>query len=193
MIDKSFCKLIYTFLTENYVSIKVLLSRNFFHFSLNDAFFVTLRKNQTMYQFLLEAHSGLRYVVMLLLIIAIILSLAGWFGNKAFTAGNKRVNLFTLISTHIQLVLGLILYFVSPYVKAGEMGTAMKDATLRYWTVEHIVMMLIAVTLITVGYSKSKKLLNDVAKHKTVAIFYGLAFIIIIVAIVLSGRPVIGK
>lgn len=146
-----------------------------------------------MYSFLLEAHSGLRYVVMLLLIVAIILSLAGWFGNKTFTAGNKRVNLFTLISTHIQFVLGLILYFVSPYVKTGDMGTAMKDATLRYWTVEHILMMLIAVVLITVGYSKSKKLLSDVAKHKTVAIFYSLAFIIVIVAIILSGRPLIGK
>lgn len=146
-----------------------------------------------MYQFVLEAHSGLRYVVMLLLIGAILLSLAGWFGNKAFTAGNKRINLFTLISAHIQFLLGLILYFISPYVRTGDMGSAMKDDTLRYWTVEHIVMMLIAVGLITVGYSKSKKLLYDIAKHKTVAIFYSLAFIIIIVTIILSGRPLIGK
>ncbi|MEJ6980966.1 cytochrome B [Pedobacter sp. P351] len=146
-----------------------------------------------MYQFILEAHSGLRYVVMLLLIGAILLSLAGWFGKKPFTPGNKRINLFTLISAHIQFVLGLVLYFISPYVKTGDMGSAMKDDTLRYWTVEHIIMMLIAVALITVGYSKSKKLLNDIAKHKTVAVFYSIAFIIIIVAIVLSGRPLIGK
>lgn len=146
-----------------------------------------------MYQFVFEAHSGLRYVVMLLLIAAILLSFTGWFGKKAFTAGNKRVNLFTLISAHIQFVLGLILYFVSPLVNTSNMGAAMKDSVLRYWAVEHVVMMLISIVLITVGYSKSKKLIDDVLKHRTVAIFYTIAFIIIIVAIGMSGRPIIGR
>lgn len=146
-----------------------------------------------MYQFILEAHSGWRYVVMALLTVAILLSFLGWFSNKNYTGGNRKINLFTLISAHIQFLLGLILYFLSPFVKAGDMGTAMKDDTLRYWTVEHMVMMLVAIVLITVGHSKSKKLLNDAAKHRTVAIFYTLAFIVIIAAIILSGRPVIGK
>jgi len=146
-----------------------------------------------MYQFVLEAHSGLRYVVMLLLIAAILLSFTGWFGKKTFTAGNKRINLFTLISAHIQFVLGLILYFVSPLVNTSNMGAAMKDSVLRYWAVEHVVMMLVSIILITVGYSKSKKLIDDVSKHRTVAIFYTIAFIIIIVAIGMSGRPIIGK
>jgi hypothetical protein len=146
-----------------------------------------------MYRFLLEAHSGVRYLVMLALVGAIIFSFAGWFGGKSFTSANKRINLIALISTHVQLVLGLILYFVSSYVNLDDMGTTMKSTVLRYWTVEHAVMMIIAVALITVGYSKSKKALNDLAKHKTVAIFYSLGLLIIIIAIGLSGRPIIGS
>jgi hypothetical protein len=149
--------------------------------------------NQDLYSIILQAHSGLRYLVMLTLILAILQSFAGWFGNKDFTPGNKKINLFALISAHIQFVLGLVLYFLSPFVKAGDMAVAMKDDNLRYWTVEHIAMMLIAIALITVGYSKSKRILNDVSKHRTVAIFYTSALILIIVAIVLSNRPLIGR
>ena len=130
---------------------------------------------------------------MLTLIVAIILSFAGWLGNKNYTAGNRKTNMFTLIGAHIQFLLGLILYFLSPFVKASDMPVAMKDDTFRYWTVEHAIMMLIAVVLITIGHSKSKRLLNNLAKHRTVAIFYTLAFAIIIVTIALSGRPIIGR
>jgi hypothetical protein len=145
-----------------------------------------------MYQTLLEGHSGFRYVVMLTLIGSVVFSLTCWLGRKKFTDSNKRINLFTLISAHIQFLLGLVLYFLSPFVKTEDMAGAMKDATLRYWTVEHSIMMLIAIILITIGYSKSKKIVDDVVKHRTVSIFYGLALIIILVAIVLSGRPIIG-
>lgn len=141
-----------------------------------------------MYKLFLETHSGFRYVVMILLIAALINAFAGWFGGRNYSKNNQRLNLFTLISAHIQLLLGIILYFLSPFVALNNMGAAMKDNTLRYWTVEHIFMMIIAIVLITVGYSKSKKLLNSAAKHRTIAVFFGLAFIIIIAAIVMSGR-----
>ena len=146
-----------------------------------------------MYKIIFEAHSGFRYLVMLTLVGAILLAFAGFFGKKTYTPGNKRINLITLITAHIQFLLGLVLYFLSPLVNTGDMGTAMKDDTLRYWTVEHAVMMLIAIALITVGHSKSKRLLDDLAKHRTIAIFYTLALVIIIVAITMSGRPVIGS
>ena len=146
-----------------------------------------------MYKIIFEAHSGFRYLVMLTLVGAILLAFAGFFGKKPYTRGNKRINLITLITAHIQFLLGLVLYFLSPLVNTGDMGTAMKDDTLRYWTVEHAVMMLIAIALITVGHSKSKRLLDDLAKHRTIAIFYTLALVIIIVAITMSGRPVIGS
>jgi cytochrome bd-type quinol oxidase subunit 2 len=132
----------------------------------------------SLYQILKSAHSGWRYLVFVLLIIAIIQAFSGWFGKKAYTEGNRKLNVFTLISAHIQFVLGLILYFLSPLTKgstAEELG--------RYWKMEHISMMILAVVLITVGNSRSKKLADAVAKHKSIAIFFGLAFIIIMVTI----------
>lgn len=143
-----------------------------------------------MYEILFQAHSGLRFVVFFALVIAVVLAFAGWLGNRPYTKGNKSLNLITLISTHLQVVLGLVLYFYSPFVQFG--GATMKDGTLRYWTVEHVAMMLIAAVLITVGNAKSKRALNAIAKHRSVAIYFGLALLIIIVAIIQGGRPLLG-
>ena len=145
-----------------------------------------------MYTFLLKFHSGLRYIVLLLLVLALIQALVGWFGNKTYTEGNRKFNLFAMISAHVQLLTGLILYFYSPFVKFNEMAVTMKDASLRYWTVEHLAMMIFAVILITVGHARAKKAAEAAAKHRTVAIFYGLALLVILVAIMQSGRPILG-
>ena len=88
--------------------------------------------------------------------------------------------LFTLIVSHIQLLIGLVLYFVAPYFQAFSqvgMGGVMKDSTLRLYLVEHPLMMLISVILITVGYSKHKNKRLSNQKFKTLAIFYTLALI----------------
>ena len=146
-----------------------------------------------MYTFLLKFHSGFRYLVLWALLATIVQALVGWFGKKPYSETNRKLNLFGLIFAHIQLLVGLILYFYSPFVKLGEMAATMKDASLRYWTVEHLVMMIFAVVLITVGHSKSKKAADAVLKHRTVAIFYGLALVIILAAIVQSGRPILGS
>ena len=143
-----------------------------------------------MYSFLLQLHSGFRYIVMLLLIVAILLSLVGWFGNKLYTKTNRLINLFTMISAHTQLLIGLCLYFVSPLVTFSS--ETMKDPITRYWTVEHISMMIFAVALITVGHSRSKRTVNPVAKHRSVAIYYSLALLVIVLAIIQSMRPFFG-
>lgn len=144
------------------------------------------------YELVKAAHSGLRYIVLLLIVLALIQSLAGWFGNKSYTNGNRKLNLFAMVSAHVQLLLGLILYFLSPFVNFSDMGTSMKDDTMRYWTVEHAAMMIFALLLITVGHSRSKKAQEGVSKHRTVAVFYGLAAIIVIFAILQSGRGLFG-
>lgn len=146
-----------------------------------------------MYKILLGAHSGFRYVIFILIALALIMALVGLFGKKNYSELNRRVNLFTLISAHIQLVIGIVLYFYSPLVKYSQMGAAMKDPMLRYWTVEHLVMMLFAVVLITVGHSRSKKALDAINKHRAIAIYYGLAILVILAAIYQSGRPIIGS
>ena len=130
------------------------------------------------YEILKNAHSGWRYIVIILLLIAVINAVMGWMGNKSYTEGNRKLNVFTLISAHIQLVFGVILYFLSPLTKGP-----MADAMYRYWKVEHVVMMVLAIVLITIGNAKSKKGIDGVAKHKSIAIFFGIALIIIVVAI----------
>lgn len=144
----------------------------------------------TLYTFFKMAHSGWRYVVFLLLVIAVVAAFANWFGKKDYTNGNRKLNMFTMISAHIQFVLGLILYFLSPFVQFTS--ETMKVAETRYWTMEHVVMMLFAIALITVGHSRSKKIQVAPLKHRAIAIAYGLALLVIIVAIIQSGRPLFG-
>lgn len=145
------------------------------------------------YNILFQAHSGFRYIVILLVIIALMKSLTGWLGQKSYTERNRKINLFAMISAHIQLLLGIILYFFSPLVKIDDISSTMKNDISRYWTIEHSVMMLIAVALFTIGYSLSKKAAVAIRKHRSIAIFYGLGIIVVIVAILQSGRPLIGK
>ncbi|MEJ2884083.1 cytochrome B [Pedobacter sp. GR22-6] len=131
-----------------------------------------------MYQILRSAHSGWRYLVLILLVIALIQALSGWLGKKPYTEGNRKINLFTLIFTHIQVLIGLVLYFISPLVEAG----------IRYWKMEHIGMMIFAAILVTIGNAKSKKGDDPVAKHRVIALYFGLALILIIAAILLMVK-----
>lgn len=144
-----------------------------------------------MYSFLLQAHSYLRYVVLLLLLVVIIKSLMGWLGRKRFESTDNKLALFLLISAHIQLLLGLGLYFTSPWVKFAS--GMMKEKMMRYWAVEHVMMMIVAIVLITAAKSSLKRLTTDESKFKRLFIFNTLALIIIIVAIVMSGRGLLGS
>lgn len=146
-----------------------------------------------MYPILKHLHSGFRYLVFILLILALVQALIGLFGKKSYTETNRKINLFALISAHIQLLTGIILYFVSPLVQLNNMSAAMKDTILRYWTVEHWVMMVFAIVLITVGHAKSKKAIDAINKHRAIAMYYGLAILVILAAIYQSGRPLIGQ
>jgi uncharacterized membrane protein len=143
-----------------------------------------------LYSFFKYFHSGFRYIVLILVVVAIIRALAGWFGKQNYTEGNRKLNMFAMISLHTQFLLGIILYFLSPFVVFAK--TTMKDPMARYWTVEHITMMLIAIVLVTIGHAKSKRIVATEGKHKTIAIFYTIAFIIVVVAIIQSQRPFFG-
>lgn len=144
----------------------------------------------TAYSIFRHLHSGFRYIIFVLLIAAIIQSLLGWINRKPYTELNRKINLFTLISAHTQLLIGIVLFFLSPNVQFNS--DTMKNDTTRYFTVEHWVMMLIAIILITIGYSKSKKIVMPESKHRTVAIFYLIAFFIIIGAILAGNIPILG-
>jgi hypothetical protein len=144
----------------------------------------------SIYEFFKDAHSGFRYVLFVLVLIAIIQSLIGWLGKRPYSEGNRKINLFAMISADIQLLLGIVLYFLSPFVQFNS-GT-MKNDTTRYFTVEHWVMMLVAIVLIHIGHSKSKKAITPENKHKSIAIFYIIAILIIIGAIIAGKLPIVG-
>lgn len=145
-----------------------------------------------LYTTLLALHSGFRYIVLLFIGLALLLSVIGLFGKKNYTETNRKVSLFAMISTHTQLLIGIILYFFSPLVNYSNMAEAMKNTLTRYWTVEHSIMMLFAIILITVGHSRSKKAAQAINKHRAIALYYGLAILVILLAIYQSGRPLLG-
>jgi hypothetical protein len=138
-----------------------------------------------MYTGLLHLHNLLRYVVVILLILAIVKSFAGWFGKQAYTNGDNKISLFLLISSHIQLLIGLVLYFVSPIVASAleDFGGAMKEPVLRFWGVEHILSMIIGIAIITLGRIMAKRGSSDASKFRRQAVYFTLAFVLIFSAI----------
>ncbi len=136
-----------------------------------------------MYEVVQFIHSYWAYLVLFMLLIASFNAIIGYATKKEYGSTNFQIALFTLIVSHIQLLIGIVLYFTAPYFKmwAEEgMGGVMSDATLRLYNLEHPLMMIIAITLITIGYSKHKKKLTSKPKFKTLAIFYTLALIVIL-------------
>lgn len=139
-----------------------------------------------MYDTLKILHSYWAYLVLLILVLATFNALIKYFANKEFHAKDFRISLFTLIVAHIQLILGFIFYFVTDYfsvISEMGMGEVMKNATLRSNIIEHPLTMIIAIALITIGYSKHKKKLTSKPKFKILAIFYTLALILILAKI----------
>ena len=128
-------------------------------------------------------HSYWAYIVLIVLIAAVINAFIGLNSKKEFTAKDLRISLFALIASHIQLIIGFIAFFTSTFydtMKNVGMGEVMKNSELRKALVEHPVMIIIAITLITMGFSKHKKKETDQSKFKTIAIFYGIALLIIL-------------
>lgn len=132
-----------------------------------------------MYSGLVHAHSGLRWIALILLVAAVVTAISRWQGRNSFTDDNRKLNLFTLISVHTQLVIGLILLFISPKVNFSMMS----EKLYRFYSVEHTAGMLIAIVLITIGYSRSKRTNNDTTKHRLVSLFYGLGLLLILASI----------
>lgn len=132
-----------------------------------------------MYSFLVHFHSGWRWILLILLLIALVNNFTKW--RRAATNGpaDQKWNLYAMSAAHLQAIVGLLLYFMSPNVQFHS--STMKDALLRFYTVEHILTMVIAIVLITVGYSKGKRAGNDMAKFR-LAFWYFLVALIIMLA-----------
>ncbi len=137
-----------------------------------------------MYQTVQFIHSYWAYLVLAVLVITTLNSLSGFFSKKEYGARDMRLALFTLITMHLQLLIGLVLWFASPNGMSalGQEGT-MGNSTSRQLALEHPLLMIIAVVLITIGYSKHKKQRLSTAKFKKLAIFYTLGLIAVLAII----------
>lgn len=144
-----------------------------------------------MYPHLLATHNLLRWVFLVFILISLIQSYSGWLGSKPYTKAANTFKTLTVSTIHLQLIIGLILYFVSPLVAEflGDVGGSMKNKDLRFFGMEHAVMMLLAVVFITIGSAKSKRQPNDTAKYKTIAIWFTIALLLILVAVPSEFSP----
>lgn len=136
-----------------------------------------------MYEIIQTVHSYLAYIVLALLFLAVANAIIGWVGNKMFTMQKDlRLSLFTLILSHIQLLVGLLLFFISPSgLKAIQaLGMGGLNSASRLLAVEHPFINIIAIVLITIGWSRHKKFVEGDKKFKSIAIFYGLGLVLIL-------------
>ena len=137
-----------------------------------------------MYNFILQMHSGWAYVVLIMLAIAIINAFIGLSSKNPFTLKDRRISLFAFIAAHIQILFGIILYFVSPngMEKIEKVGMSGMNGYDRLLALEHPLTNIIAIILITIGFSKHKTAVEE-RKFKSIAIFYSIALILLLIRI----------
>lgn len=136
-----------------------------------------------MYTTLLFIHSWLRWIFLLVALIVIVKSFIGWMGNKEYAKSDNGLAASFVGIMHLQFLLGIILYiFLSPITEAAfqNFGAAMKNPAMRYWAVEHISMMIIALVIAQIGRTKAKKAVESLKKFKTQAIFFTIALILVL-------------
>lgn len=133
-----------------------------------------------MYNFLKEAHNGLGMLILFLLLFVLISIIVMMVMKKSFGKFSKIVSLVGLILVHLQILFGVILYFLSPLGLENFSGDSMKHEISRFYIVEHPIGMILAAALITFGYKRSKRTTFSAAKrHQSILIFYGIGFAII--------------
>lgn len=131
--------------------------------------------------FLIPLHNLIRWVLVLLMLIVLFRSYRGWLSGSAYVKADNSLAGSMVGMAHVQLLIGLLLYFAfSPAAEAARNTPGfMKDATLRLYAMEHPLTMFIAIVLLQLGRTFSKKKASDIEKHKTVAIYTTIAAVLI--------------
>ncbi|HET6559837.1 MAG TPA: hypothetical protein VFG54_21100 [Prolixibacteraceae bacterium] len=139
-----------------------------------------------MYTGFLHLHDGLRWLLMLAFLMTLIKYVTGWLGDHAWKKLDNTLGIILTALMDLQLLTGLVLYFfLSPVTKIAfsDFGGAMKNPDLRFYAVEHLTMMLIAIILVHIGRAKSKKAVFDKSKFKLGAIFFLIALVVVLAGI----------
>lgn len=148
-----------------------------------------------MYQLLLILHSLVRWLVLISLLVAIVRAYSGWLGNKPFSKMDNTVRMVAVTTAHIQLVIGISLYFISPVVRyfLNYFKEAVHQREIRFFGMEHITMMVIAIIILTIGSVKTKRKTIDQQKFKTMAIWFTIALLIIFLSIPWHFSPLTSR
>ncbi|XZF15538.1 hypothetical protein ACTHGU_05335 [Chitinophagaceae bacterium MMS25-I14] len=138
-----------------------------------------------MYSFLLAAHSLFRWLVLISLVYTLFRAFRGLATNKKFSAFDNMIRHTSATIAHIQLLLGITLYYISPVIRyfLSHYSEAVEDRPVRFFGMEHSTMMLTAVILITIGSFRAKRRPTDKQKFRTIAIWYSIALLIILINI----------
>jgi hypothetical protein len=146
---------------------------------------------------LVHFHNFLRWAIIILLLLSIFKSYSGWQGKKIFAAGDKKTWLFTMITAHITLLIGIYQVLWGRYgvlvTQLPEGTSVMKDKFFRFFWVEHPTGMILAIVLITLGYGMSKKPVADEIKYKKAFWFFTLALIVILATVPWPFREIVGR
>jgi hypothetical protein len=145
-----------------------------------------------LYSIVLPLHNIVRWVVVLAALFAIVRAWMGWFGKKPWAGLDNQAGMIYTMAIDIQVLLGLLLYFSSPLVMAAlrNFGGAMSNSDMRFFALEHILVMIISLALSHVGRTLSRKASDPVVKHRQAAIWYTVSFLLIL-ALIPWGRPMI--
>lgn len=145
-------------------------------------------------QTLLVLHDIFRWLILLFAFWTLISAISGIITKREYTAGDGRSNFFFMLGMDIQLLIGLILYFTNGWFESlKNIGESMKDPMLRFFTVEHSLMMIIAWVLVHAGRVSVKKAPSSQRKFKKTLLFFGIALLLILIAIPWPFREMVAR
>lgn len=138
-----------------------------------------------MFQIVLSLHSLLRWLLLISLIYTIYTSYRGWFQKRSFSTLDNTLRKCTTILSHIQLLIGVWLYGVSPNMDyfIHNFKDAVHESDIRFFAMDHTVMMLIAIVIVTIGSMKAKRKQADSDKFKSMAVWFSIGLLIILLSI----------
>lgn len=144
-----------------------------------------------MYNALVHAHSGLRWIALAMLLVAIFNAVKNQTSGR-YEKKDKMINLFAMVVLHIQLLIGIGLFFINDMSKISFSEGWMKIPMFRFFGLEHVIGMLLAIILVTIGRKKAEKLTNTRDKHRKIVVFYTIGLILILASIPWPFREALG-
>ncbi|HEV7350050.1 hypothetical protein [Telluribacter sp.] len=148
-----------------------------------------------MYSTLLALHSFVRWLVLASLLYAIFRAYKGWFSKKEFTRFDNSIRHWTATIAHVQLIIGLCLYFISPIIEyfLHNFKDAIYQREIRFFGMEHSSMMITAIVFITIGSAKAKRRQTDIEKFKTMALWFTAGLLIILSSVPWAFSPLTSR